>query len=104
MVVTAVVDDGAVVVAVDELVVGVGDEVAVCAVVTAVVEAGGATTVVVVVVVVPPGEDGIDGTVATGGGEVGARLAGGMRAAAAVRFNSPTVMPVTGSWTGVADC
>jgi hypothetical protein len=103
-VVTAVVEVGAVVVAVDGLVVVVGDEVVAWAVVTAVVETGGATTVVVVVVVVTPGEDGIDGTVATGGGVVGAELAAGMRAAAAVRFSSPTVMPVTGSWTGVADC
>jgi hypothetical protein len=103
-VVTAVVEDGAVVVAGDGLVAVVGEEVAAWAVVTAVVETDVATPVLVVVVVVTPGEDGIDGTVATGAGEVGAGLAAGMRAAAAVRFSSPTVMPVTGSWTGVADC
>ena len=46
----------------------------------------------------------VDGTVVTGAGDAGARLAAGMRAAAAVRFSSPTVMPVTESRTGVADC
>jgi hypothetical protein len=109
VVVTAVVvesagADGAVVVTVDELDVVVGDEVAAWEVVTAVVEDGAVVLAVDELVVVTPGEDGIDGTVTTGGGEVGACLAGGMRAAAAVRFSSPTVMPVTGSWTGVADC
>jgi hypothetical protein len=97
VVVTAVVvelagDDGTAVVAVDGVVACV------------VVETGVATAAVVVVVVVSGGEDAMGDSVVTGAGEAGARLPPGTRAAAAVRFNSPTVMPVTESWTGVADC
>ena len=42
-------------------------------------------------------------TVVTGADGSRRWLAAGIRAAAAARFSSPIVMPVTESWTGVAD-
>jgi hypothetical protein len=102
-----VVVDWAVVVVVTGAVVVVVDGAVAWVVEVVVVETGvvtGVVVVVVVVIVVGAGEGGVDDTVVTGAGDVGVRLAPGIRAAAAARFSSPIVMPVTESWTGVGDC
>ncbi len=71
-------------------------------VVVVVTDAIGAVSVLTVLI-----ETGVGGDVVptwlTGAGEATGVFAEGISAAAAGRFSSPTVIPVTESWTGVAE-